>query len=94
MPNPVDITSRTKPVNGESGSGGNGSVTTYRIGEIERRLNGVEEELKGLSKTCTRIEAQLKTVVTHQEFFRWGMYILGGGLVSVAIHVLLLYLKG
>ncbi len=72
-----------------NGENGNGSVTAYRIGEIERRLNNVDLKLGELSTTCTRIEAQLNTVVTDKEFFRWGLYILGGGLVTIIINVLL-----
>ncbi len=41
----------TKPTNGGGGNGG--SVVNHRLGDLERRMGVIEEDLKQLTKLCT-----------------------------------------
>ena len=62
---------------GEAGSGGrngNGGLTRYRIGELERRMGVLEGRVREIGDTCTRIETKLDDVAKKS----YVLWIFGG----------------
>jgi len=63
---------------GRNGNG-NGGVTKYRLDEIERRLESVEQDVKTLTRLCVTIQSRIETL----------MWVLG---VTVAVASILIHL--
>ena len=75
---------------GEAGSGGgngNGGLTRYRIGELERRMGVLEDRVHEIGNTCTRIETKLDEVA-QKSYVLWIFGVTAAVLVlSIVGHV-------
>ena len=65
---------------GSGGGGGNGGLTRHRLDELERRMNGVEGELRQLNTTCTRIETKMDEIASKS-------YVLKAFGITVALLI-------
>ncbi len=81
---------RKQPTNGDNGNGG--SLVNFRLGELERRMGVMEDNLKTLTTLCTQINTRLDGMATGS--FVWKAFGVSGGVavLTLVAHVALRFI--
>ena len=88
-PNGGDAPSRPGASHRSSDSNGNGSVTGYRLQELERRVGALEGKVDDISKLCIEIKTKLEGIATKGFVWMVVASVLGVSIGSLVGHLLI-----